>query len=247
MLLHLPSSVYSPEILARKRIEMKRVFSRCLIPAAILGILCTPLAAQAMPIVGDFSSSVLTDNDFTDFDVTISGAPTTGNVTDVSLLIGSLTNKRNLDYLNQTEAYLIFNSQTLLLWQGLTGGNMIATNFTDSATGEIDVIGSEPYTGSFISQYSGIGLRETQTINSFAGFGGISGFSGLNANGTWKLRIYDTMADGNVGYFSGGSLTVAGNNSSSNSVPVPPQFLATAIAGGLGALRARRQQKTKVA
>jgi subtilisin-like proprotein convertase family protein len=68
----------------------------------------------------------------------------------------------------------------------------------------------------------------------------------LNANGTWKLRIYDTQEDGNVGYFSGGKLTFAGNTSS-NTVPVPPQFLATAIAGGLGVLKTRRRQKAKTA
>jgi hypothetical protein len=95
------------------------------------------------------------------------------------------------------------------------------------------------------AQGSGIGTRENPTITSFAGFGGGSGFSGLNANGAWKLRIYDTLADGNVGYFSGGSLTISGNNS--NPTPVPPQFLATAIAGGLGALKARRLQKAKAA
>jgi hypothetical protein len=204
---------------------------------------------MAMPIVGNFSGSDLTDNSFTDFDVNISG---TSNVTDVSLLIDSLLSPENStyptgvpDYLNQVEAYLMFNGQTLLLWQGLTGANMLSTNFTDSATNEIDVTGSEPYTGGFISQQSSFGTREIPTTTSFAGFGGGS-FSGLNANGTWKLRTYDTLADGNVGYVSGGSLTVAGNNPTST-VPVPPQFLATAIAGGLGALKARRRTKVKAA
>jgi hypothetical protein len=135
---------------------MKRVFSRCLVPAAILGILCTPLAAMAMPIVGTFSDSDLTDDGFVDFDVNISG---TSNVTDVSLLVNTLLSPESEsnptgvpDYLNQTEAYLMFNGETLLLWQGLTGANMLLTNFTDSALASIDSAGSEPYFDSFQAQ-----------------------------------------------------------------------------------------------
>jgi hypothetical protein len=224
---------------------MKRMFFWCLLPTSLLGVLCAPLDASAMPIYGDFAAGDLLDNSYVDFDVNISG---TSNITDVNLLIQNLIAPETPggpvpDYLNQVEAYLLFNGESLLVWQGLTGSTMFGTNFTDAATDEIDISGVEPYTGTFLAQQSSFGTRETPTITSFAGFGGGS-FSGLNANGTWKLRIYDTQEDGNVGSFNGGRLTFAGNTSS-NTVPVPPQFLATAIAGGLGVLKTRRQQKAK--
>jgi hypothetical protein len=130
------------------------------------------------------------------------------------------------------EAYLIFDGQTLLLFQGLLGEQMSNTLFNDTASDPIDVAGVAPFSSSFQPQSIGFGLLENPTISS------LSEFNGLNPNGTWTLRIYDRLQDGQVGTFGGANL-------SATAVPVPPLFMGTAVAMIAGTILKYRKRPSK--
>ncbi|MBW4554292.1 MAG: hypothetical protein KME35_24785 [Aphanocapsa sp. GSE-SYN-MK-11-07L] len=127
--------------------------------------------------------------------------------------------------------YLCYNGEILLLAEGLTGDQMTNTLFDDAAPDPID-LGSAPYTGSFQPQGTGFGLIETPTITTLAGL------NGLDPNGTWTLRVYDTLPDSRVGALESATLNIT-------SVPVPPQVLGTLLVGVIGAAKQWRKQRTK--
>jgi hypothetical protein len=221
---------------------MNRIVASCLVPATLLGILLTPVAAFGLTM--NIGTGDLVDDGYTEFEVSISSFDSASTITDVKLSINNLIEPETpageefTDYLNDVGAYLIFNGQSLRLFQGLTGNSLSQTTLADTGVDPIDV-GSAPYNGTFRAQGGGL-VPGTTTINTFAGF------NGINGNGTWRLRISDSLKDDYAGFFDGGTLTVE-SNSPSTSVPVPPQFIATAIAGGLGLLSKRRQPKQQTA
>ncbi|ACK70429.1 Proprotein convertase P [Gloeothece citriformis PCC 7424] len=154
------------------------------------------------------------DNGPSDFLFNVSGlAPITN---EVNLTLENLTHPD----LFELELFLIApTGQVLTLAQTLIGEEMTQTVLSDAGQLNID-LATPPYTGIFAPSGES-GFAQPSNISSF------SGFNGFNPNGTWRLRIYDTLS-GNVGTLSSASLEIS-------AVPEPLTLLGAAVATGFGA------------
>lgn len=183
-------------------------------------------AASASTLTFFNVGGAINDNSFengpTDFLFDVSGFST--ETQEVNLTIDSLTHPD----LFELELFLISpTGQVLTLAQTLIGDNLTQTVLSDA--GEINIdLGSPPYTGIFAPSGEP-GIAQSSNISEFAGF------EGFNPNGTWTLRVYDTVL-GNVGSLSGASLEItAGAGPAVVPESQPFTLIGVGIVIGLGA------------
>ncbi len=188
-------------------------------------IATTVLSARSVSaITVDFTNpgGIIEDETSTDFNFDVKDVPPITE--NVELKIENLTHPN----LFELEFFLISPDQKVLtLAQALIGDQMIDTVLADQGLTNIDVA-DPPYSGVFAPSGKG-GLAQDSNISSFADY------DGINPNGNWTLRIYDTIP-GNEGNLSNTTLTIS-------AVPEPLTILGTGIALGFGTLFKREMSK----
>lgn len=206
-------------------------FQKIFFAAAFTGLsysVAQPAQAISFNIGGSTIADAISNTtpSATDFTFVVSGV-NPAQTSSVSLNL-NLTNAN----LSQLEGYLFSpTNQRLNLFAFALGTTFANTNFIDS--GAALGTGSDPYTGNFAADgFDNIELANTTpvSITTFAGF------NGFNPNGTWTLRIYDTIT-GTTGTLGSSTLDIQS---------VPFEFEGT---GGMlllgGAFMAKRWYKKR--
>lgn len=209
-----------------KAFTTQSVIAKTLTIAAIGAMSLTVLAPDAH--AGSFApTNPGPINDITSFDFLFNVAGEGPVTTNVSLLL-NLTHTFD----NDLDMFLIAPTGQILELATDVGGsrdNFTNTLFSDAGATSITA-GSAPFTGTFrpegTTTSAGFSTLTTATITNFAGF------NGFDPNGTWRLRIGDS-----VGLDTGALL----NTTRLNITSVPtPALLPGLIGLGVGVWRKRK-------
>jgi len=185
----------------------------------------------------DIEGGTIQDGDaigftFTDFTVDVGNL--TSSTTQIQLHLNEITGS-DASYLSELELFLVSpNNQVLTLAQLLQGNTLENTTLVDGNNLTNIDLGIAPYTGEFAPSGE-FGIAQDSNMSTFADF------NSSDPNGTWTLRIYDTLP-GNTGTFSGGTLILS-TDSTSDPVPEPLTILGSVTAFSFGILL--KQQSSK--
>jgi subtilisin-like proprotein convertase family protein len=185
----------------------------------------------------DIEGGTIQDGDAIDFtftDFTIDVGNLTSSTTQIQLQLNEITGSDG-SYLSELELFLISpTNHTLTVAQLLTGNTLENTTLLDGNNLTNIDLGIAPYTGEFAPSGE-FGFAQESNVSTFADF------NSSDPNGTWTLRIYDTLP-GNTGTFSGGTLILS-TDSTSDSVPEPLTILGSVTALGFGVLLKRQSSR----